>query len=488
MGIYSALGIPAIKVAMDTIGTLEDKTRREESQRNIDLYCDRSEVHLRNHIAKAFDELKNRKLLEPFICLANCQSLMRRVVDEIARPVYSTPPSRIVEPDSAQEAFRALAEECRLDAKLDLACKLAQADEVAWLLFRYVPRLESMVCDVITRNIATPIPDPEDPSRDLGLVYCRKAYVNGRIETVNVLVDDSETFTFFNGQIIGTPIARSLPRLNIVKVQRREQWGGHPPEGEGSDLAAGHLAIQLLTALTLRLHKAQGYRQIVITGDTSGTPSEQPMGEDTAIKAEGNAQVTTLDLATPPDHYLKTIEAITTTVAANHGINRDRLNQKNTVSADDVGLLERRAEAIKVFREVERECFEVIRMVSREHPKHRIPESATFKVDFAEIEARVDRKTQLEIRELEERLGLRNRLDDILEDQPELKTIAEARDEYLRNLNLRAWRVQMERALNMPADETNDGPGDSPEENGRKGPEARDNGGPSDEDAESNQE
>ena len=474
MGVSSVLGLDPVKVATAAVGDTADKLRRKNAQRRLDLYCDHAEPHLEELVDRTFEEAKIKKLLAPFLGLAASMSLLRRVVDEIARPVYSTPPTRIVKPEASQEVYRALADEVRLSERMDLACRLVQAVNTVWLYGRFIPSLGQARLDVLTPNNTTVIPHPDDPTTELALIYDTKVWHQGRVETAHVFWDDEVTFRFLaDGRTLGGG-PHGIGRMPFVAVHRRARWGAYHDDTTGNDLEGGTLAVQLLTALTLRLHKAQGFRQITATGDVQNLPKSQPMGEDTALIGT-DVQFGTLDLATPPDHYLKTIEAITTTVAANHGVSRDRLNQKTNTAADEVGLLERRADAIKVFHRAEHDVFELLKLVSREHPTHRIPEEAKLTIDFAEVEARVDRLTQLKIREEEERMGLRSRIDDIMEDQPEVATEEDAWEEYMRNLAVRARRIELERALNMPQEPDRNGPGRSPEDNGRMGPAARDN-------------
>lgn len=476
--VREVLGLDPLKLAIDVVSDPLEKQRRKNAQRRVDLYLDHAETHLREEVHRVFQTAEVRALIEPFIKMASSQSLFKRVVDEISRPVYSIPPRREVTGlESDQDTFRQLARECRLDGRMDLAVRLVNACNQVWLYYRHVPRL-GVVLDVLTPNMVTVIEDPADPTRELGIIYDRIVRRNGKPELMHVFWDAKETFQFdTEGKALAFDDPKlkklhGLPRMPFVSIKRRDNWGKFWDDTSGNDLECGQLAVSLVTALVLKLHKCQGEKQIVITGDINGVPKGQTLDGQGAIVAPDGTTITTLDLTTNPEHYLKTVDTITDRVAANHGLNRERMNQGQ--SANEDGLLERRADMIKVFRPAEEDGFEVLKMVSLEHPRLKLSKDASLAVDFGEFEARTDRKAQLDIWEQSRSMGLRNVLDDIKATNPEIQTDAEAWDELDKNMAAEADFILRRRALNIPEDATVDQPGQNAAANGAMGPLVRD--------------
>jgi len=138
-----------------------------------------------------------------------------------------------------------------------------------------------------------------------------------------------------------------------------------------------------------------------------------------------------------------------------------------------VGLMEERAEAVKMMQRVEEDLFEVLKMVSIDRGLP-IPEDATIKIDFPELISKYDRKTELEIADIERKAGLRNFLDDIKRLNPEIRNNSEAEAEFVANIKINTEAYQLLRELNLSSDADAEDPGKSAEENGAKGPAVRD--------------
>lgn len=490
MGVRAVLGREPLELALRVTKDTGDALRRRKAQIRMDLYADNIEPVLLEEIQQKFREEAVRARLRPFLRTAACQSLFKRIVNEIARPVYAVPPVRRVSPDRDQRVFDEIAKQSRLNYKMDELCRLAHAGGTAWLQVRYVPRL-GVVLDVVTSNIARVIPDPDDPLRELAIIYDKvvesetQTYIDDlgrehRKETVvHVYWDDAETFAFDNEgrEIVGSRKPNTLGVIPFVPVHTVPRWGGrYWNETAGDDLVSGQLGVSLLTALTLKLHKSQGEKQIVVQGDIAGFPKDQILDSEGAIVAPEGTSVTTLDLATDSGHYLKSIEEIRSAVAANHGISRERLNQNSTSTVTDVGLNERRADAVKVMAEAEHAAFEIIRLVSQENEdgSKRLSDSAEYTVDFGDVSMRADPKGTLELWKEMRSMGLRNVLDDIKALNPEIRTDEDAWDELRDNMLAEAKYILERRALNIPDDASMEKPGQNPQDNGAMGPRVRD--------------
>lgn len=481
MGVREVLRAAPLPLALEYLKAPHEVMRRRASERRIKLYRDNCEQVLRSELETLVANPAVRQRMQPFLRLAGSMALFKRITDEVARPVYAQHPVRKIEAEADQEALNALATEGKLNQKMDLACRLTEADNASFVMPRYVPRLKRLVIDVAASGRVTVIEDPDDPTRELAVIVDSSVRLGGKTLPCHVFWDDAETFRFLpDGMVVPLDgeISRQhgLGRIPIVGIHKHERSGCYWDSTSGADKVDGQVAIAFLVTQLMRLHHTQGWRQLVFQGEVGEVPPEQILDPESAIVAPTGTSVTTFDLSTDPANYLKTIEQIITIVAANHGLNRERLNQKSTSLNDEAGLLERRAESIQVFERAEQDVFEVLKLVSQEHhdPKRRISATATMTIDFGEVAARVDRLTQLKIREEEERMGLRSRLDDIMEDQPEIRSIKDAEAEYLTNLQVRAWRVERERALNAPHDIDGQGPGQSAQANGAMGSAVRD--------------
>jgi hypothetical protein len=482
MGLRSTYpGEDVLQLALRAVKDDGEKQRRGKAVERRELYLDNPLRILERHVDDIFRSPEVRLRIKPFLPLAATQNLFKRVIDEVSRPAYSPPPTRKVRGSKEDEAnFAIVAAMARLNEKMDLACRLANACNTVHLFPRYVQRLQLPVIDLITPDQRTVIPDPDDPTRELALIYDQLVRRNGQWQTVYVCWDDEETFRFDEkGDAVpwtGTEWRRDhrLGILPFVAVHRRERWGTYEDETSGEDLAAGAKSAMLLHALVLKLHRDQGEKQIIVTGDdVAAMPKGQVIDGGGAVIAPGGTSISTLDLATDATHYLQTMDAITRTVAANHGISVERINASARTEAHDVGLLERRAELIKIFDAAEHELFERLKRVGSE-AGYPISADAFLEIDYAEVSAQGDRLKQLDIWDREIRMGLRSPLDCVRESNPEIETEAEAKAEIHKNADDWAELIGLLKQLNIRSDADVTAPGQTPEQNGATGPAVRD--------------
>jgi hypothetical protein len=435
-----------------------------------------------------------------FAELAGSQSLFKRIVDEIARPVYAVPPRRqvfrqeqavetrlpsadeIIKDVPEQEAASELWAECRIDRRMDLLARLMVAHNHAFGMFRLVSDGEGkdsrLVLDVMTPENVTVIPHPDDLAKMIGFIYDTTVFLDGKPQTAHVYWDDSVTFRFTNkngnGALISMPDGKSFwehdyGRIPVFEVHKSERWGEYWDETSGNDMVQGQQSIMMLMTQLLRMQKGQSWRQMVVTGDMNAIPKDQLLDEEGAFQGPEGTNVQAIDLATPPDHFWTTIEKISTATSANHGVSRERLNQK-TESQNEQGLLERRAEIIATMASAEKDAFEILKAISQNHPKHKLADDLRFRVDFVEVEALGDKEKLMNIWDGSSSRGLSNVLDNIKQLNPEIRTDKEAIAELMRNLAIKKYEVDLKREMNMPSD----GVGFSPEVNGSTGPLVRD--------------
>ncbi len=468
----ASIGDP-FKLAFELVSSREDKERRAATARRCAMYTDDLEAILFNEAAVLFREPAVLERLAVFLRMAGANSLLKRVVDEVCRPVYAQAPRRIVTPPLGQTIYRALGEEMDINGMLDLVCRLVLACNDVFLFLRSVGG--RVVLDVITGAMLSVISDPDDPGRALGIVYDR--LVKTALGTTkSYVIWDGEMYAEMSasGQPLTAPTPHGLGRLPFVEIHRRARWSGrYWDTTSGNDLVAATVQVCLINALLLKLHRSQSHRQIWHTSGQGGQlPVAQILDEDSCLSAEGG-QFGVLDLQSSPQHYLATKEAIETTVAANYGISRDRLNQKGG-AGEDVALNERTAEIMMTMRRAELDLFEVAKLVSAQHPRLQLPSDATMRLDFGALQHRLGRKDVLEIRETEMRQGGRSNYTGVLEDNPEIETTEEARELVVQFARERAEYVQLMRALNVATDATSSAPGQSAQANGAMGPAVRD--------------
>lgn len=487
MGLRAYTPEPA-KYAHGVIAKPEERYRKERARRRVLIYQDNVEGVLEREVAAIFQTVEVRAALSPFLRLAGANSLQKRIVDEIARPIYATAPQRHIlagpgstEDRASEDALKGIAEESYLDRVMDETTRLTINSNHTFLLVRYI-RDQGMCVDLMTPDMVSVIPNPARPCGDALAVIYDKPAIDGSIHYV--VWDDTEYFEMTaDGALVASPVPgapgeftdfvqHGLGIIPIVQIRRRVGWGSYWDSTTGNDLEAATLQVMLINALVLKLHKSQGFKTLWGKTTDGATPKGIILDEEGVIT--GFDELATIDFVTDPAHYLKTKDSIETTIAANYGISRERLNQATTAGgSDEAALRERTAEIVAVMRVAERDLFDVLKVVSQQHPTYRIARDARMAIDFGELHHRTDRKTQLDIWDTEERQGLRSIIDSILQDNPEFDR-EQAWDFFRRNLEDRSKKIDMLRALNMSADANADIPGQNPQQQGALGPGVRD--------------
>jgi hypothetical protein len=523
----------------ELIASPAERRRRRKARARSMLYRDNFEPLLKEQIRNVFAEQAIIERLLKFTSLVGGSSFLKRVADEVARPLYACIPQRRVvlpsqpfgalldpdetgEPDAGdkneskdspeQEAWNAIAKEIRIDERMDLAARLLIPHNTVHLFLRYVERRNPpgpaaipdpalfagapdsfsappvapksavdplrpgrLVLDILTPDMLTVIPDPDCPTEALGIGYDRATNQFGTATDV-VFWDDAAYFTWSQGKILSyTP--HDFGRIPMVEVHRRGRWGSYWDPTTGDDLVNTSLAGMLYDLIVVRKTKSQSHIQLSFNGDPDKLAKDQVSDEESILVSGGSGgQFQTINLESDPSKIIAAKEAIFTEVAANYGISRDRLNQVVREVGEDVALKERVAELARVMGEAERCLFDLARVISREHPDYagKLPDDARLVVDFGQFTNRVDRKTQLEIRQTERSMGIRSAVDDVLDDNPEFGGSRVLALQYLdEKAAENAIVIARQRALNMPQDATTDAPGQSPQANGALGPKVK---------------
>lgn len=462
----------------DLLASEQDKARRAEASLRAKLLRDDGADLVRASLRTLFRDAEARRRMEAFADLTDSQGLTRRIVGEMARPVYCQAPTRKITPDSAQDSFSALVKETRLNARMALALEAMLNAADAAIMDRYVPRLGRIVTSVLEAHEFTVIPHPDDPTIAVAYIY-DKIGPNGK--TWHVFVDDSLRFQIDDeGRVVpfevgGESLIKSpAPFLPFTPLHFGERSSSFFEPMKCKAISRGDLQCRFLNLLALRKLKAQGFSQRWLRGDVTKLAKEQVLDPETAVYLGDDGEAGTFGDVGDARNYLDLLSAVKADVAANCGISRARLNQDAAQASSDVGLLEVRAELVRIMTEVEDAHFEVLKAVSAEHPQYALPADATMSIDFGEWELRTDRKAELEVFATEEKLGATSVVDLIMAKNPECDTPEKAWAKYEQNIKDYARRMASVRALNQPKDGDISEPGQDAADNGALGPMVRD--------------
>lgn len=465
MGIRKVLGEEPIAAAKKAVNLHAEQNRRGWARKRVQAYQDDLKPLMHEVINRTFQDREIREQVRVFLEIGATNSMFRRIVNEVCRHTYRPGPRRKLSKVAANKTLQALLPSRQMDSRMGLAMDLAQAGNTSFLYPRIV-RDERIALDVLSADMVTVIPDPDDPLEPLAYVLDS---VDSKGKIGRVIWDDEQVTkvdSYWNPVSVLPNDSGVIP---IVPVHRYERWGTFWDTTTGSALFNACLAVNFLELMSLRLLKTQGFRAVVLQGDTMKLPNTLVLDDGVALPLPEGVTATTLDLKSDANHFRSEQEGIMYTAAANYGLNRERLNAKAEQAASEVSLLEHRREQIDVAARAEHALLKVLPAVSRgltDSSLH-LPDDVTYDtLDFGELEAKLSLKEQIDLWDKMESMGMLNILEIILAQNPEMRDEEEALERYKENLDIRAMRVQMERELNAPKQGPLGDAGQSPEDNG----------------------
>lgn len=450
--------------------------RRQLARRRICLYRDDFEAVLQEQLGIIFRDEAVRLRFFRLARLAGATSFLKRISDEVARPIYATPPirrarkigtktdTRMRTLDADQTKFNALSKRIGLNRTMDLAARLVVGCAPVFLIGRYIQD-DGPTLDVATGDCVSVIPDPRKRTRALAIAY-------EQAPGLWLVVDDKRSFAVSKSGLASEPTEHTLGRMPVVEIHRRGRWGSYW-DTQGQDLEVAALQMMFIDAVILKKHKSQSHIQLAFTGDSDGIVKSQVLDEESILMINGQGQLTPIDLQADPSGLLKTKEALEKSVAAAYGLSVARLNQEK--DGTDQPLNERTAEIMTVMGEAEEDAFDLLQRLSKAGP----PESALsdgldFACDYRAMSHRMDPMQELAYWKELRSNGLRSIVDDAFALNPELDNEDAAWEEIGRNMADEAVYIGQRRALNIAEDANVNEPGQSAKTNGAMGPAVRD--------------
>jgi hypothetical protein len=451
--------------------------RKSAAAERVKLYRDDYKRLLEDMVSQVFAEPVIRQSVLALLPLISGTSFVKRVANELARPIYARAPIRRVllegdaDPEAAQESFNALAGEMTLTRKMSTAARYVIACGAVLGLVRYVEGV-GMQLDVMTPDMVTVVSHPDVPTKALAIAYVKTWHNERPFETV--VWDDQRYFSIdAMGRPMGPETRHDFGLIPFLEIHQDGRTGCYWQETIGQDLVSQTRQSMFMDLVLLRKVKTQSHLQVTYTGDSQNFVKKQVLDELSVLHAE-SGEIDVKDLQSDPAKYIDVKLTNEATVAAAYGISRERLNQQVREVGDDLAYQERVAELAGIMAPAEADLFEIVKALSRES-KHALPADARLVVDLGQIHHRVDREAQLRIRAEEAKRGSRSGVDDVLEDNPEYGGDRELAKQHIRDrMGEEAEIIRERRALNMPEDATAEEPGQDPAKNGAMGPAVRD--------------
>ncbi len=457
------------KLFKDHVGSDAEQRRRREAARRLDLYRDRGRLHFERAIDAIWKNPEVRAWRKDFLQFAEFQNVTRRITREIST-VYSEPAKRKV--GKGQKNFDELAKLLRYDRSMRQVNRLGNLlnNVLVWPGLILVNGESLPVQRLATPDKFSAIAYPEDQTRAACFIVDQMQPKAASHEVHYIVLSAAEYLWLDKGCRIIRREPNDLAEMPALLWSKDELEEGILDGTSGADIPSAHLAIALLNTMMLK-HQKSGTRVPYATGDTSGMARGQAMDEESVIEVPEGVLLNTLDMGANPDAYITAVRSVIKQVAANHGIPESvfDLSYQATsgfeIELKRTGLRELRNEQILDFRPFEARLAELWEKVLVGHPLAFT--AGKFKVNFGNVDTPQSPDQKIVYWKEMEMLGLKNRLEMLMEIEPEL-TEQEARERLDENMNI---RIEIMRAFQVenqgtftPGDGTNQ-PNQPPEDN-----------------------
>lgn len=442
------------KFLRDKYNTDSEARRKASARRRLDLYRDKGRRHFERAIERVFKNQVVREWRKTFLEFSEFQNVTKRVVREIST-VYSESAKRSVvrvTDDERYQLFQRTIRQDRIMRKVNLYGNLLNNVLVWPDVYPDGDRLVA-VQRVVTPDKFSAIAHPNDPARAVGFVVERfpNGFSTAATEIHFLVIGAEELITLDKDWRMVGRVSHGWGRMPVILWSRQEPDDCILDGTSGEDLISAHMAVALLNTMMLK-HQKSGTRMAIATGDTSGMARGQPMDEETLIEAPEGVGFQTLDLGADPRSYIEAVRAVIKQVAANYGIPEAVFDLNYQASSGfeielkRVGLREIRRDQIMDFRIFERELAELWSFVLQRN-RHPLAFDVTgWSINFGEYDTPQDPIAKLDYWEKMESMGLANRIEMYLVQNPEADEV-QAREAIERNLELKiAWMRDLQRA------------------------------------------
>jgi len=413
-----------VQEVLKQLNDYNEVQRQKNISERLDFYFDNWKSRLLSELANQFqpENYKNIKLF-PDTSL----NISRFISDKVAC-IYDESPIRKLVNAAGEEiesdVYNNILEHNIFDVRMDKADKLTFICNE--LLLIGVPRNNTVELDMITPDKFSVIQDENDPSKIKAVIYevtysdSVSTYLSGtnsikNSERIFIYYDTDGKHFKFDSRWHVIPNEKNKDNVNPYKVNGKYIIPGvilHDSlnidsifdDTSKSSIFDSQLAIGVIGTLFNYYLKNSSHKQLIVTGGEKITiPARQVLDVMSVIQILGDgASVQLLDFQGNLQEYWNQIMNKTGFVLNQYDLALDDLTKSGTpesgykLAIKREGLRKRIEARKKLFREYERQIFEVIRVVNNAIYSQKIDESAKLVIDFADYTTQM---SQAEINE-----------------------------------------------------------------------------------------
>ena len=401
------------------VNTAINQARKADTAKRLDFYHSEQLEHLESKLNELFSD--------PSSMVKAVLNIVKKVTNNLAQVYRENPVRSLDGSEKDKELYKEIVEICSLDIKMKQASRYTKL--LKTILLRPVWRNNELDLDILTGNILDV--ETGDSPEDLKKILITDYGNTDQIEdvTFSLWTPKSWSKLDFRGNIIdqGKNPYRVLPFTPLFD---------YPPMSSSFWLSGGDDLISLQEAINIKLVDliyllAQqsfgvGYIKGVAGGGSvkvdPGSLVELPENGEIgfeAQKAEIREVVEAIDKIIKWTCVSNGLSAASMSTDASEASGLSKLVDKQELS-------EIRQDDISLFRDYEKQLFNIMRVVWNTHSQKKLSESAALQIDFADPRPEVDPKIQATAWDLQMAMGVISQVDIAMELNPDLSTREDA--------------------------------------------------------------
>jgi hypothetical protein len=202
----------------------------------------------------------------------------------------------------------------------------------------------------------------------------------------------------------------------------------------GDDLIVAQKPVNVALSNIWRATETQAHGQLVITGQTPGDGFRQAIGPTSILYLDQNADAKFINPNAPVEEMLTAVSfllkqtALANNLPGNVFELQDKAESGVSKAVEERDLIEARADDLELWRGYEAQLFEVVKRVVNVHAPGTIPEGATMRVDFGDLDRGLDDETRLKTYQQRINMGIWSPVDAFLADNPDVTDRETARE------------------------------------------------------------
>ncbi len=394
----------------------EEKDRKEKANIRLAIYHDDWEDILEKELQSQFvpENYKNIKFSKNI-----SQNSVKQIINQISL-VYKKAPNRVL--TTELDVYVKILEDLKLNMFYKRVNKYLNLLNDILIQVGWDEEKQQVKLNLITPAVASVIQDPVDPEQPYAIYYeveyadseysVEKKYIYWDPESHFIFDEDGNKFSIEDNEEMKNPY-KVLP---FVVLHRDQIPGLFWNVSEGNDFVNGTVGIGTKNTFKDYLYKTQSFKQpyIKINDIRDAPPAVMRSDPLTSIlipNSDNTGDIGIIDLQVDFDKIDKAIKESLNSFLNTYGLTADSFSalevSGKALEIKNRALKDIRDDQIEIFRQSEKELFDLIRIVNNYHNENnKIPDNIEFKIDYAEMEINDDPESKRRIADHDLEKGL----------------------------------------------------------------------------------